>query len=135
MLNTWLDCNERDPCPYSQFKVIDLREAADLSPEVRSHLQYLLQVARYGPKFLADMANHLGWEGVKDLIVKREIPTLPTAKANERDEEDFKYYLIRMQDVEPVKSALFQPTTTILWTEMLLQFIYLIRKWVTSRAR
>ena len=45
VLKTWLKLNQRDPCPYSQFEVIDMEQKGDLSPEMRSDLIDLLRAA------------------------------------------------------------------------------------------
>jgi hypothetical protein len=49
VLKTWLNLNQRDSCPYSQFEVIDMEKKEDLSPEMRSDLVDLLRAARFNP--------------------------------------------------------------------------------------
>lgn len=68
MLSDWLKFSTRNPCPYSQFDVIDLEEEQDLSPEVRSHLADLISEARFSAGFLAEMAESPGWDQTKAAI-------------------------------------------------------------------
>lgn len=83
MLNTWLNWNERDPCPYSQFKVIDIEQKADLSPEVTSYLNGLLRAERFAPEYLGAMSEYLGWQRVRDLIVATQVPRTIAVKRGE----------------------------------------------------
>ena len=49
VLKTWLNPNQRDSGPYSQFEVIDMEKKEDLPPEMRSDLIDLLRAARFNP--------------------------------------------------------------------------------------
>ncbi len=88
MLNIWLDSNERNPCPYSHFKVIDLREKILLSSGIKSHLRDLYVSARFDLHFLESLkgsAASLGWEWnkVRKSIVEKGIPTISNFKRGE----------------------------------------------------
>lgn len=82
MLSDWLKFSRRNPCPYTQFDVIDLEEEHALSPEVRSHLTDLLSEARFSPGFLAEMAEYLGWDQAKAAIAS-QLPRQRNAKRGE----------------------------------------------------
>lgn len=79
-LNGWLGWNKREPCPYSQFQVIDVREVHGLSQDIKTYLVDSLRVARFDLEFLKDMAKHLGWERVNEQIVAGGMPRLQTMK-------------------------------------------------------
>ena len=89
MLDWWLSWNEREPCSYAQFEVIDVEEVNDLSPEVRSYLVDLLCAARFEPGFLEDVARDLGWPNVMQLIVATQMPITITARRGEFGETLF----------------------------------------------
>jgi hypothetical protein len=82
MLSEWLNWRERNPCPYSQFQVTDVEERHQPPQKVRTYLVDLLQAARFEPHFLHDMAQSLGWEGVKRLV-EQSVPRVSNAKRGE----------------------------------------------------
>lgn len=74
MIGSWLNSTEREPCPYSQFKLIDVDEFMVLSEPTSSHLAELLRDARFDPGFLEAMSAHLDWKGVRELIIRGGVP-------------------------------------------------------------
>jgi hypothetical protein len=80
MLASWLDSTEREPNPYSQFRLIDMKEVCALSEPIRSYIAALLREARFDPAFLEAMAAHLGWGRVKDAIVSGGVPNALATK-------------------------------------------------------
>jgi hypothetical protein len=68
MLEKWLACEERVPCPFSQFNVIDIVPIDELPPEICSHLLELLQGELFNPDLIKDASKYLGSSKVKDLI-------------------------------------------------------------------
>jgi len=83
VLTTWLKLQERNPCQYSQFKVIDVEQICELSQETRAYLASLICTERFEPKFLADMAECLGWKDTNQLIIARLMPKSTNAKRGE----------------------------------------------------
>src|SRR5262249_3124957 len=80
MLASWLNATEREPNPYSQFRLIDMEESCALSESIRSHVIALLREARFDPAFLEAMAAHLGWGGVQDAIASASVPNVLATK-------------------------------------------------------
>jgi hypothetical protein len=74
-LKDWLCCNKRKPCDYSNFSVIDLKEAADYSTETKEYLKKIFYNQIIGLKLLSDLAEELGWENVKNTFISPSIPT------------------------------------------------------------
>ena len=83
MLTTWLNPKERSPCQYSEFKVIDVEQINELSEDVRSYLADLICIERFEPKFLADVAECLGWNDTNQLILAKKMPKKANAKRGE----------------------------------------------------
>lgn len=112
IFTNWLKHSQRNPCPYDQFGVIDIEEATDVSPELRTYLISLLRSERFDPAFLEAMASELGWEDVKNLILNPEVRTITTGKRGEFGEiligsmlEQFHEYSI------PVRKLRFKLTS------------------------
>jgi hypothetical protein len=80
MVDKWLSCMERTPCPFSCFKVFDVHEISAPSTKVKSSLLSQLQAALFEPTFLEDMAKYLGWNRVRKDIVARKVPTAPNIR-------------------------------------------------------
>lgn len=80
MVDEWLSCVERTPCPYTCFKVFDVHEISAPSSKVKSSLLSQLQAALFEPTFLEDMAQYLGWNKVRKDIVARKVPTAPNMR-------------------------------------------------------
>ena len=111
MLNTWLNSNERIPCPYSQFKVTDVEQVSDLSPDTRSHLISLLSTERFDPELLKTMAQYLGRHQTKELIVKEQMPTNINTKRGDFGETLFNAILEQFHGYRiPVRKLRFKIT-------------------------
>jgi hypothetical protein len=74
MLSRWLACSNRDPCPYSQFEVIDVSPINEISKDTHSHLTKLLSNELFDPSYLAEMSKYLGWKTVSHNIISTKIP-------------------------------------------------------------
>ena len=72
MLKEWLCWLERDPSPYSEFRVIDVTEIQPPTDVVINHIRDLLIHARLDPKFLQDAAKYLGWDKVQALAASSQ---------------------------------------------------------------
>lgn len=80
MVKKWLNCKERKPCPYTCFKVVDVQETSEPSPEVKSILRDQLKTAYFSSEYFESMAEFLGWKRVKKDIIAKKVPTLPNIK-------------------------------------------------------
>ena len=59
---------------YSAFEVIDVEEISSLSSETKSYISRTFLNARNDLEYLEEMADLLGWQKVKGLIVERAVP-------------------------------------------------------------
>ena len=62
-----------------KFKVADLSEIAERTPELLAYLEELAKTARYSRKFLESAAQELGWKKIQSLVAAKQ-PTLPNIK-------------------------------------------------------
>jgi hypothetical protein len=76
MLDRWLSSNQRESSSYSDFEVIDVVQTSGPTSEMQSTLINLLRDSRFDPEFLGSMAEHLGWNVVRDSIVAGQMPKL-----------------------------------------------------------
>jgi hypothetical protein len=56
-LGDWLRRAERDPNPYSQFGVVDVRQKQTASEEHKAHLAGLCRTAMCDPHFLQELES------------------------------------------------------------------------------
>lgn len=83
MITAWLNSTERTPNPYSQFTLLDVEESSELSESVKDYVSGLLRDARFDRDFLIAMAEHLGWDKVKNSLVPSASPEfLPTKRGD-----------------------------------------------------
>lgn len=82
MLTAWLTCQQRNPCPYTQFAVLDVNERGPISSQVMDHIKNLLISARLDPDLLKVAAQRWGWRGVAQLLTSAQ-PTAMTARRGE----------------------------------------------------
>ena len=71
MLLEWLSASDRNPNPFSGFRVIDIVEGSACSDVVREHLSQLIQVELFDTDFLVELAEHLGWTTVRTVLMNR----------------------------------------------------------------
>lgn len=109
-----VDCfelNEREPCPYKQFAVVELNQISELTDEVNEHLSNVIQSVRFEPTFLAAIAEDLGWHDVQDLIISQGIPRTGTISRGDFGEALLDWILERYHEyVIPVKKLRFKIT-------------------------
>src|SRR5690348_12354951 len=72
MLSLWLVCNNRNPCEYDRFQVIDGTEIAQNSDQVKSHLVQLALRSKFDPKFLESAAQYLGWAKLRNIVESKK---------------------------------------------------------------
>ena len=83
MISTWLESTERSPNPYTQFRLFDVTEPADLSDQARDYVSELLRESRFDPGFLTAMAEILGWDLVSDSLASGAAPeSIPTKRGD-----------------------------------------------------
>jgi len=80
MLSKWLAWKLRDPSPYRKFKLTEIDEKIQITPEVKSHLVKLFTEARFDQCFLLAVAKRLGWAKVVTELVTPSQPTVATAR-------------------------------------------------------
>lgn len=83
IFGSWLKYRSRNPCPYDQFEVIDIDEASEVSPELRTYLISLLRNERFDPAFLEALASKLGWQDVRELILAPDAQKITSGKRGE----------------------------------------------------
>jgi hypothetical protein len=111
MLTEHFEIVARDPCPYSQFAVVDVNQLRELTAQAREEIRDVLVTARFAPSFLANLAEELGWEMVKERIVDEGIVKRGTVSRGDFGEAMFDRFLEEHHGyIIPVKKLRFKVT-------------------------
>ena len=72
MLNKWLEWSYRDPCPYAQFRVIDIQEQYVPDEEIKNFILKSLTYERFNYSFIHNMVRILGWDSITEEITEND---------------------------------------------------------------
>jgi len=72
----WLQCCTRDPCPYSQFEIVDVNENCELNESIKSELFELILNIRIDLELLRTCLQDLEWENIIHIIFGDDLNNL-----------------------------------------------------------
>lgn len=100
MLTKWLKSTKSNNSTYTKFALLEIEEITSPSTKVKDYLKGCYITSRFDTAFLASMADHIGWNNVKEMI-DNQLPTTLTIKRGDFGElltntilEQFENYMI-----------------------------------------
>ncbi len=113
VLSAWLLEQERDPNPYTKFRVLDSETINEPSVETTTHLESMIRDALFEPGYLSHIAELLGWERTKVAILDPRTSTPPRVKRGDFGEALFGAVLEEQHGYEiPVPKLRYKVTAS-----------------------
>jgi Cap4 SAVED domain len=81
VLNTWLSSTERNPCPYSEFKVVDISEKRTFNPNIEEYFKELYLRTAFPPELLERLEK--ASRTLKQNILPRGVPIIEKVQRGE----------------------------------------------------